>query len=136
MRIEHFIRNSALAFPHKVALVADERRLTFGDLDRLSDRLACVLCERGVAPGDRVIVFMDNCWQAVVAIFAVMKARAILCPIHPSTKAPKLAWLLGHCRASAMMCSRIAALRRTTSRSTSLASASMSLATTSPALSS
>jgi long-chain acyl-CoA synthetase len=103
MRIEHFLRNSALAFPHKVALVVDERRLTFGDLDRLSDCLACVLSERGVAPGDRVIVFMDNCWQAVVAIFAVMKAGAILCPIHPSTKAHKLAWLLGHCRASAMI---------------------------------
>ncbi|MEO8654009.1 MAG: class I adenylate-forming enzyme family protein, partial [Ramlibacter sp.] len=103
MGIEQFLRNSARQFRHKVALVADGRRFTFGELDGASDRLAAVLAESGVARGDRVVVFMDNCWEAVVAIFAVMKAGAVLCPIHPSTKAPKLAWLLGHCRASAII---------------------------------
>ena len=103
MRVEHFLRDSARTYRHKVALVAGERRLTFGDLDGASDRLAAVLSHRGVSRGDRVVVFMDNCWEAVVAIFAVMKAGAVLCPINPSTKAHKLAWLLSHCRASAMI---------------------------------
>ncbi len=103
MRVEHFLRDSAREFPDKVALVAGERRFTFGDLDAASDRLAAVLCDRGVSRGDRVAVFLDNCWEAVVAIFAVMKAGAVLCPINHSTKAPKLAWLLSHCRASALI---------------------------------
>jgi len=103
MRVEHFLRNSVRTFRHKVALVAGETRLTFGDLDGASDRLAAVLADRGVARGDRVVVFMDNCWEAVVAIFAVMKAGAVLCPINPTTKAHKLAWLMDHCRASAMI---------------------------------
>ena len=90
-------------FADKVALVVDERRLTFGDLDAASDRLAATLSHRGVSRGDRVVVFMDNCWEAVVAIFAVMKAGAVFCPINPSTKTNKLAWLLNHCRASAIV---------------------------------
>lgn len=103
MRVEDFLRNSARQFRDKVALVAGERRFTFGDLDEASDRLAAVLSDRGVCRGDRVVVFMDNCWEAVVATFAVMKAGAVLCPINASTKAGKLAWLLGHCRASALI---------------------------------
>jgi long-chain acyl-CoA synthetase len=103
VRVEHLLRDSARQFRHKVALVVGERRFTFSDLDGASDRLAAVLSDRGVSRGDRVVVFMDNCWEAVVAIFAVMKAGAVLCPINPSTKAHKLAWLLSHCRASAII---------------------------------
>lgn len=83
--------------------MASERRFTFGEVDGASDRLAAVLADRGVSRGDRVVVFLDNCWEAVVAIFAVMKAGAVYCPIHHSTKAQKLAWLLSHCRASALI---------------------------------
>lgn len=103
MRVEQFLRDSAQRFPDKVALVVDDRRFTFGELDRDSDRLAAVLSARGVGPGDRVAAFTDNCRESVVSIFAVMKAGAIFCPVNPSTKASKLAWLLGHCRASALI---------------------------------
>ena len=95
MRVEHFLRNSAPAFRHKVALVAGEQSVShLATSMRLGSPRRRAALTRGVARGDRVIVFMDNCWEAVVAIFAVMKAGAIFCPINPSTKADKLAWLL------------------------------------------
>jgi long-chain acyl-CoA synthetase len=99
MRVEHFLRESARRFPAKTALVAGGRRLTFADLDGESSDLAALLAERGIARGDRVVVFMDNCWEAVVAIFAVLKAGAVFCPINPSTKADKLAYVIDNCRA-------------------------------------
>ncbi len=103
MRVEQFLRASARRSGDKVALVAGDRRFTFAEIDAASDRLAAALSRGGVARGDRVAVYMDNCWEAVVAVFAVMKAGAVYCPINPSTKADKLAWLLGHCRASALI---------------------------------
>ena len=66
----------------------------------MSDRLAAALAARGIARGDRVAVFMDNCWEAVVAIFAVLKAGAVFSPVNPSTKADKLAFILNNCRAA------------------------------------
>ena len=45
---------------------------------------------------------MDNCWQAVVAIYAVMKAGAAVSPVNPSTKADKLAYILNNCSAAAI----------------------------------
>jgi long-chain acyl-CoA synthetase len=103
MRVEHFLRASAERFADKLALIAGNRTLTYGELDALSDRLAAVLRERGVARGDRVVVFMDNCWEAVVGIFAVLKAGAVFSPINPSTKADKLAFVLNNCRAAAVI---------------------------------
>jgi len=103
MRVEQFLRDSARRFPEKPALIAGGRRMTFAELDTTSDRLAAALAQRGLKRGDRVIVFMDNCWEAVVSIFAVLKAGAVFSPINPSTKADKLAYVVNNCRASAIL---------------------------------
>jgi long-chain acyl-CoA synthetase len=103
MRVERFLTDSAKRFPDKVALVAGGRRLSFRELDAMSDRLAGALARRGLARGDRAIVFMDNCWEAAVAIFAVLKAGGVFSPINPSTKADKLAYVINNCRAAAVL---------------------------------
>lgn len=103
IRIEDYLAASARKFGDKVGLVAGGRRLTFAELDALSDRIAQALRSGGVARGDRVLVFMDNCWEAVVSIFAVLKAGAVFSPVNPSTKADKLAYIAGNCRAVAIM---------------------------------
>jgi long-chain acyl-CoA synthetase len=102
-RIEDYLTVSAQKFGDKVGLVAGGRRLTFAELDALSDRIAHALRSGGLARGDRVLVFMDNCWEAVVSIFAVLKAGAVLSPVNPSTKADKLAYVAGDCRAAAIL---------------------------------
>jgi long-chain acyl-CoA synthetase len=102
-RVEDYLSSSARRFGDKVALVAGGRRLTFAELDQLSDRLAVALAKGGVGRGDRVIVFMDNCWEAVVSIFAVLKAGAVFSPINPTTKADKLAFVTGNCSAAAIL---------------------------------
>lgn len=119
MRVEQFLRDSAGRFGDKVALVAGAKRLSFRDLDIASDRMAAGLANRGVAPGDRVVVFMENCWEAVVGIFAALKAGAVLSPVNPSTKADKLAYVLNNCRARAI----ITQDRLTATASTAMAAA-------------
>lgn len=103
MRVEGFLRQAAAERAGKTALVAGGRRLTFGELDSLSDRLAAGLQQQGVAHGDRVAVFMDNCWEAAVTIFAVLKAGAVFMPVNPATKAQSLAFLLANSRARAVV---------------------------------
>ena len=99
MRFEQFLRDSAVRFPDKTALVASGKRLTFSQLDDLSDELAQGLLNRGIARGDRVVLFLDNSVEAVVSIFAVLKAGAVFSPVNPTTKADKLAFILNNCRA-------------------------------------
>ncbi|OQM73431.1 class I adenylate-forming enzyme family protein [Manganibacter manganicus] len=103
MRIERFLTNSADVRAGKTALVADHRRFSYAELDDLSDRLAAALACNGVKRNDRVLVFMDNCWEAVVSIFAVLKAGAVFSPINASTKADKLAFIVADCEPAAIL---------------------------------
>ena len=60
------------------AVIAGEERLTFAELDQLSDGLAKALVARhGVAKGDRVGIAMRNCPSWIVAHMAVLKAGGI-----------------------------------------------------------
>ncbi|WP_163270756.1 class I adenylate-forming enzyme family protein [Chelativorans alearense] len=103
MRVEEFLKRSALADGAKTALICGSRRLSYNELDALSDRLAAALASSGVRRNDRVLVFMDNSWEAAVSIFAVLKAGATFSPINASTKAEKLAYVAGDCEAAAVL---------------------------------
>jgi amino acid adenylation domain-containing protein len=103
MRVERFLADSAWRFPDKTAIVAGTERVTYGELERAAGRIAASLAEGGVGRGDRVVVFMDNCWQTVAACFAVLRAGAVFSPVNPSTKAEKLAYILANCEARAVV---------------------------------
>jgi len=103
MRMECFLTDNARRLGGKTALVAGGRRLTYAELDALSDRLAAGLAACGVRRDDRVLVFADNSWEAAVAIYAALKAGAAFSPINPSTKADKLAYIVGNCRPAAIV---------------------------------
>ncbi|MCA1491257.1 acyl--CoA ligase [Ensifer sp. NBAIM29] len=103
MRFEQFLSKKAAANGAKVALVTDRRTLSYDELDDLSSQLAAALSANGVKRNDRVLVFMDNCWEAAVSIFAVLKAGATFSPINASTKADKLAYIVTDCEAAAIL---------------------------------
>ncbi|WP_188408002.1 class I adenylate-forming enzyme family protein [Agaricicola taiwanensis] len=103
MRVERFLEDSAARHPAKTALVAGGRRISFAELDRETGRFAAGLIALGFQRGDRAVIFMDNAWEAVVAIFGVLKAGGVFSPVNASTKADKLGYILGNCRASTLI---------------------------------
>lgn len=103
MRVETFLSASAARFGDKTALIAGKTRLSYRQLDAMSDALAAGLAARGVQRDDRVLVLLDNCWEAAVAIFAILKAGAIFSPVNASTKADKLAYIAQNCGARALI---------------------------------
>jgi amino acid adenylation domain-containing protein len=105
VRVEKFLEESAARFPDKPAVIAGEQRLGYAELDRLANRWAQLLRRRGVLCGDRVAVFLDNSTDAVASIFATLKAGAVFSPVNATTKAEKLAYILGNCGARAVFTS-------------------------------
>ncbi len=103
MRVERFLAESAERTPAKTALVVGSRRPTYAEIDQSASRLAHALRRRGVARGDRVAIFLDNSVEAVVSLFAVLKAGAVFCVVNPTTKTDKLAYILNNCRATALV---------------------------------
>ena len=85
---------SAERWPTKTAVVADGERHTYGDLSIAARRLARALQARGVRRGDRVAIFVENSWVAVVSIYGTLLAGGVLTIINPQIKEDKLAYML------------------------------------------
>ena len=61
----------------KEAVVAGDERLTFADLDRISERVARGLVARGIKKGDRVAIAMRNCPSWIACYIGIVKAGAV-----------------------------------------------------------
>ena len=64
------------------AIVAGDERLSFAELDAISECAAHGLVARGVGKGDRVGIAMRNCPSWVIAYMAILKAGGVATLIH------------------------------------------------------
>lgn len=80
--------------PDKVALVAGGAALRYGEIAREVERVAALFAEHGVEKGDRVLLFLPPCAEAVVALYAASLAGAAFVCVNPQVKAPKLRFLV------------------------------------------
>ena len=103
MLVDTFLEVSARRLPDKVALVAGGQRLTYRALDESAARVASGLTRLGVHRGARVVVHLENGVDAVQSIFGALKAGAAFVVVNSSTKADKLAAIVAHCGASAVI---------------------------------
>ena len=63
-----------------------DQTLTVDEVDRLSDGLAVGLQRRGVLPGDRVAMYLQNIPQVLITVLAAWKCGAIIVPCNPMLK--------------------------------------------------
>jgi acyl-CoA synthetase (AMP-forming)/AMP-acid ligase II len=71
-----------------------DRALTHGELERSAGRLAGGLLEAGIAPGERVALFMPNCPELVIAYLACFAAGVVAVPLNTRYRAPEVAYAL------------------------------------------
>ena len=86
----HNLAVNALRFPDKPALVFFDRSFTYTELLQKAEHLAATLCRVGVKKGDRVMLYMQNSPQWVIAHFAILRANAVVVPVNPMNKAEEL----------------------------------------------
>jgi amino acid adenylation domain-containing protein len=80
--------------PEAVAVEAPGRRLSYGELDRLSALLAAALRRRGAAPNRLVAVVMEKGWEQAVAVLGILRAGAAYLPIGAELPASRVHELL------------------------------------------
>jgi O-succinylbenzoic acid--CoA ligase len=71
-----------------VAIIDDERVLTYAELNRIIAETTAWLSESGVARGDRIAFQLPNSWRTIALMWACFRRQAIACPI--STRLPTL----------------------------------------------
>src|ERR1700686_182568 len=69
-----FLRYAEQQFPRKTAIVCGDQRFTYAQFAERARRLAGVLLEAGVQPGDRVAFLSLNCHRLLEAYYGVLEA--------------------------------------------------------------
>src|SRR6267143_7320771 len=85
------------------ALAFQGRRWTFADVAARVDAAAKGLLELGIAPGDKVALWMVNRPEWIDAMFAIMKIGAILVPVNTRFRTEDMAYVLGQSDTSAVI---------------------------------
>ena len=92
--IHHFLEQSAQHFPNKTALIHEDVRATYTQINSKANQLAHWLINQGVTKDDRVALILDNCLEYVVSYYGVLKAGAVVAPLCSDLKPDGLRPLL------------------------------------------
>jgi amino acid adenylation domain-containing protein len=91
--VHEFLRFSTTKYPDKEALICGDQRYTYDQLNTLSDNLAQNLMSHGLQRHERVIVFLDNSAETVIALFGILKAGGAFVIVNGALKAAKLSYI-------------------------------------------
>lgn len=90
--------------PGRTALVYEEQRVGYGELQRRVEAAAGLLREQGVRPGEVVALLMKNSAAFIELALAVSHAGAVLLPINYRLGAEEVAYILDHAGAALLFC--------------------------------
>ncbi|MFW2240463.1 AMP-binding protein [Rhodococcus opacus] len=100
----HSTIDSALAeyahhHPDRLAVVDGDRQVSYAELDAMIRRLAGVLLERGIRPGDSVVWQLPNWLEAIVVHHGALRIGAVSTPIIPIYRHREVQFILKQSRA-------------------------------------
>jgi len=81
--LNEMLEDAARKYPDSPCTIFKGARITYREMNELTDRLAAGLADLGIKKGDRVGIFMPNTPQFVLAYFAILKAGAVVVAINP-----------------------------------------------------
>src|SRR5579872_6601227 len=102
-RLHDWLSWQAERRPEACAIVFQGKRLTYSQLEQASNRLARALKASGCSRGDRVAILLPKSIQALIAMFAALKADCIYVPLDTTSPAARLARILQICESSCVL---------------------------------
>ncbi|HXV13921.1 MAG TPA: amino acid adenylation domain-containing protein [Candidatus Krumholzibacteria bacterium] len=98
MTLQRYLDETVARFPERAAVrEPGGASVTYRELGELSDRLRDRLASMGVAPGDRVGIYLRKSIDTVAAIFGVLKTGAAYVPVDPSAPPSRNGYIFANC---------------------------------------
>lgn len=104
MNVATFMEASARVRPHRLAVVSGSVRLTYEQLNGLTNRCAHGLIALGVKPGDKVALTCPSLPEFVISYYAILKIGAVAVPLNLLLKRDEIAQQLGDSDAKIYLC--------------------------------
>ncbi|WP_304511809.1 long-chain fatty acid--CoA ligase, partial [Desulfobacula sp.] len=91
-------------YPDNTAVLYLGEHFTYKHLKNLSQRFAGGLRQLGVQKGDKVLLYIPNCIQWVVAYLGIQKAGAVLVPVSPIYTSHEIEYMINNSGAQTIIC--------------------------------
>ncbi len=88
--LHHLLRSAVRRFPKRAAIYFEGSQLSYRKLNHEANRFANALTALGIGKGARVVLYLPNIPQAVIAFYGVIKAGAVAVFTPPMTDAEEL----------------------------------------------
>jgi feruloyl-CoA synthase len=99
MNVAEMLYRNARKYPEKEAIVFKDLRLSYREIDQLSNQFANALVALGIKKGDRVAMMMRNSEKFVAVYFGILKAGAVVVPINISLLKAEVSFIVNNCEA-------------------------------------
>ena len=96
-QLQHWVSEQAQRRPEATAVVLNDRRLTYAEIETLSSRLARTLRACGLRRGQRVCLLMPKTPLAIACLIAVYKAGGVYVPLDPKSPVQRLSKIVNSC---------------------------------------
>ena len=103
-RVIDSFKRTAGQFPNKTCLIYLGSKFTYSQMETMVENLACSLLKMGVRQEDRVMIYLPNLPQWVVAWFALQRIGATAVPITPYYVPYDLKYIVNDCGAETIFC--------------------------------
>ncbi len=103
--LSEIVSRAAARFGDKTALITGDWRITFNQVDELTNRLANALVAAGIEPGDRVTLYAPNSWEWLISYYGVLKTGAVINPINVMLTPEEVKFVVQDCGAKAILAS-------------------------------
>src|SRR5260370_27324828 len=101
--LQHWVTQQAERHPDAIAVVMDQERLTYRQLEEEANQLARLLEASGCVKGDRVCFLMPKSPAAIVSILGILKADCMHVPLDPGSPAARLSKIVESCESRCIL---------------------------------
>ena len=99
-RLEGVLEDACRRFADRIAVAIDGAEISYRELNARADQLARFFIAKGVKPGDRVAVLLNRGLEAYVALFALLKTRAVYVPLDSNHPPERIRYILADAAAT------------------------------------
>ncbi len=103
MNLGELVARNARMLPHKEALVYEDRRFTWFEVNERVNAIANTLIELGLKKGDKVAMWMFNTDYFVFVFYGIVKAGGVAVPVNFRLAPPEAEYIFDHCDAVALV---------------------------------
>lgn len=103
MNTSEILARNARKYPAHEAIVCDNKRLSYAQLNEYVTNLAYSLIELGINSRDPVVLFMPNSLEFAISYFAIQRAGGIVVPLSAHATKYEVSHILAHSQAKALV---------------------------------